>query len=592
MKAQDEKIPDPKKLEKEIGEFLSKKFGNNVKIVTPMVLPKEGAVDKVKAPPKRKQEINFDLKPEELIAYLDQFVVKQDSAKAILATKICTHFNRIKRGQDGHDDAGPATRVGQIKNNVLMIGPTGVGKTYIIKLIANKIGVPFVKGDATKFSETGYVGGDVEDLVRDLVREANNDIELAENGIIYIDEIDKISSSRNLIGADVSRTGVQRALLKPMEETEVDLKVPHDPIYMMQEIERFRKTGEREKQSVNTANILFIMSGAFTDLVPIIKKRLVKQKIGFGARIKDAREEVNILEQIKSEDLIQFGFETEFVGRLPVRAVFEHLSQQDLYDILKNPNNPILLGKKLDFAAYDIEIKFEDQVLKVLAELAFVENTGARGLVSAVEKTFLEFEKRLPSTRINRFPATKAIIKNPEKFIQTQGTATGDPATDAEFEKLAREERQRIKQYLKLNQKHLANKYNLTMTPSRMNIVALSYAKNIMDIENLVKHIKANYDEIKKIELYFFKNHDINIVLEEDAIDFIMEQLIEAPIGLKDIYHKLNTDFEHGLKLVREKTGRSRFFITRQALLDPEDYIRRMIQNKFDSDSDERKTQV
>ncbi len=124
--------------------------------------------------------------------------------------------------------------VGKIKSNVLLIGPTGVGKTYMIKLIAQKIGVPFVKGDATKFSETGYVGGDVEDLVRDLVREADNDIELAQSGIIYIDEIDKIASSRNLVGPDVSRTGVQRALLKPMEETEVDLKVPHDPISMIQ----------------------------------------------------------------------------------------------------------------------------------------------------------------------------------------------------------------------------------------------------------------------------------------------------------------------------------------------------------------------
>ena len=585
MKAHDKNIPDPKELEKEIGEFLSKKFGDNVKIVTPMVLPQEGAVDKVKAPPKRKKEINFDLKPEELIAYLDQFVVKQDSAKAILATKICTHFNRIKRAGDGRENTDPATRVGNIKNNVLMIGPTGVGKTYIIKLIANKIGVPFVKGDATKFSETGYVGGDVEDLVRDLVREADNDIELAENGIIYIDEIDKISSSRNIIGADVSRTGVQRALLKPMEETEVDLKVPHDPISMIQEIERFRKTGKREKQSVNTANILFIMSGAFTDLVPIIQKRLAKQEIGFGARIKDSQVQIDVLKQIKSEDLIQFGFESEFVGRLPVHAVFEHLTEQDLYNILKNPNNPILLGKKLDFAAYGIEIKFEDQVLQMLAKLAFAENTGARGLVSAVEKTLLEFEKRLPSTQIKKFPATKAIINNPQKSIEKMVAVPNEANTSDIFEKLAQEERQRIKQYLKLNQKHLADKYNLTMTPSRMNIVALSYAKNIMDIENLVKHIKANYDEIKKIELYFFKNHDINIVLEEDAIDFIIEQLIETTVSLKDVYNKVNTDFEHGLKLVREKTGRNRYFITRQALLKPEDHISQLIQSEYDPDS-------
>ncbi|MBW2516685.1 MAG: AAA family ATPase, partial [Deltaproteobacteria bacterium] len=159
MKLHDENIPDPKRLEKEISEFLSKKFGNNIKIVTPVVLPDQSAVDQVKPAQKRTKEINFDLKPEELIAYLDQFVVKQDNAKAILATKICTHFNRIRRAREGHEPKNSTTRVGNIKNNVLMIGPTGVGKTYVIKLIAAKIGVPFVKGDATKFSETGYVGG-------------------------------------------------------------------------------------------------------------------------------------------------------------------------------------------------------------------------------------------------------------------------------------------------------------------------------------------------------------------------------------------------------------------------------------------------
>jgi len=584
MKSHDETIPDPKRLEKEISEFLSKKFGNNVKIVTPVVLPEQNTLDQVKPTPRRKKTINFDLKPEELIAYLDQFVVKQDNAKAILATKICTHFNRIRRAREGHEPGNSVTRVGSIKNNVLMIGPTGVGKTYVIKLIAAKIGVPFVKGDATKFSETGYVGGDVEDLVRDLVREADDDIELAECGIIYIDEIDKIASSRNIIGADVSRTGVQRALLKPMEETEVDLKVPHDPISMIQEIERFRKTGKREKQSVNTANILFIMSGAFTDLEPIIQKRLTKQEIGFGARIERSHESYDVFAQVKSEDLIRFGFETEFVGRLPVRAVFENLSEQDLYEILKNPNNPIILGKKLDFAAYDIEIKFEDQLLHMLAQQAFTESTGARGLVSAVEKTLLEFEKKLPSTRIKKFPATLDIVKHPQSSIEKL-TRADAPYLDEMFESLDREERQRIIQYLDSNKTHLENKYNLTMTPSRVNLVAQAYAKNIMDIESVVKRIKSHYDEIKKMELQFFKNHDMNIVLEDDAIDFIMEQLIQAPIDLKNVYQKIDMDFKHGLKLAREKTGRRRFFITRQALLDPEAFISQMIQSEFTSDS-------
>ena len=222
-----------------------------------------------------------------------------------------------------------------IKNNVFMIGPTGVGKTYIIKFIAQKLGVPFVKGDATKFSETGYVGGDVEDLVRDLVYEADENIELAENGIIYVDEIDKISSSSNLIGHDVSRTGVQRAFLKPMEETDVDLKVPHDPISQIQAIEQYRRTGKKEKRVVNTKNILFIMSGAFGDLAEIIKKRLQRQGIGFEADVRPTEVPWEILKEVRAQDLIEFGFESEFVGRLPVVVVFDELKKEDLVKILE-----------------------------------------------------------------------------------------------------------------------------------------------------------------------------------------------------------------------------------------------------------------
>ncbi|MBW2582253.1 MAG: AAA family ATPase [Deltaproteobacteria bacterium] len=579
MRETNEKIPDPKELEKEISEFLAKKFGQNVKIVSPMVMTQQATVDQTKEAGKSKKKINFDLKPEELIAYLDQYIVKQDSAKAILATKICTHFNRIKRAMESENAI--SSMVGSIKNNVLMIGPTGVGKTYIIKLIADKIGVPFVKGDATKFSETGYVGGDVEDLVRDLVREADDDIELAHYGIVYIDEIDKIASSRNLIGADVSRTGVQRALLKPMEETEVDLKVPHDPISMIQEIEQFRKTGKRDKRSVNTGSILFIMSGAFTELGPIIEKRLSRQGIGFGARIRKAEEQIDILKHVRSEDLIEFGFESEFVGRLPVRAVFDHLTEDDLYEILKNPNNPIILGKKLDFAAYDIEVKFEDRLLQTLASHAFVENTGARGLVSAVEKALLDFERKLPSAGINEFPATSAIIDNPETFLKTIAGATKKQATHQLFGRLIQQEKENIKEYLKENQKNLADKYGLTMTPSRLDVVATCYAKNTLDIGKVIKKIKSHYDEIKKIELYFFKNHDINIVLEEDAIDFIIEKLIESPFKIEDVTEKINQDFQHGLKLAREKTNRNRFFITRQALLDPEAFVGQLIKDQI-----------
>jgi len=579
MEEYSEKIPDPKELEKEISDFLAKKFGGTVKIATPIAVPQEVTFDKTEKPPKKKKKINFNLKPEDLVSYLDQYIVKQDNAKAILSTKICTHFNRIKRYESHPNEY--SEMVGSIKNNILMIGPTGVGKTYMIKLITNKIGVPFVKGDATKFSETGYVGGDVEDLVRDLVREADDNIELAQYGIIYIDEIDKIASSRNLIGADVSRTGVQRALLKPMEETDVDLKVPHDPISMIQEIERFRKTGKRVKNVVNTKNILFIMSGAFSDLTPIIKKRIVDQGIGFGASITKPKEQSDIIRHVKAEDLIKFGFESEFVGRLPVVAFFEKLNEDDLFQILQNPNNPIILGKKLDFAAYGIDVKFGERVLHILAKNAFEENTGARGLVSAIEKALLLFEKKLPSTNITKFSVTPVIVENPKKSLETLIELASDRQLNEDFEKLLNQEKESIKKFVRSNKKNLSEKYNLTLTPTRIDIIAAFYCKYIMDIENVIKKIKFYSDEIKKIELYFFKNHDINIVMEEDAIDFIMGQFINSTTKLEDFYKQLTLDFELGLKLIREKTGRNRFFITRKALLGPEEFLNNLIKDEF-----------
>ena len=581
MNIQDETMPHPKEIEKEIGEFLAKRFGGSVKMVSQEVFPQENILDDSDKTPKSENLFHFDMKPEELITHLDQYIVKQDHAKAVLATKICTHFNRIKHANSVSDSAHDM--VGSIKNNVLMIGPTGVGKTYLIKLIAKKIGVPFVKGDATKFSETGYVGGDVEDLVRDLIREADDDIELAQNGIIYIDEIDKIAGSRNMIGADVSRTGVQRALLKPMEETEVDLRVPHDPISMLQEIERFRKTGSRDKRSLNTKNILFIMSGAFGDLTEIIHRRMTSQNIGFGAAVKNHQDRQDILSEVKSEDLIEFGFESEFVGRLPVRAIFERLTEDDLFEILKNPNNPVILGKKLDFAAYNIDIKFDDPVLRILAQNAFVENTGARGLVSAVEKALLLFERHLPSTDVKKFPVTVSVLKTPEQALSKLMDIEKNHDVMEEFDRLAKNERASIKAYLNANRKNLSEKYGLTLTPSRMDIVTSFYSKNVMDVGHIIHKVKSLYDEIKKIELSFYKKYDINIVMEDDAIDFIIEQLANPAIHVVDFERQLSIDFELGLKLVREKTGKNRFFITRKALLEPETFISNLIKDELRS---------
>ena len=307
-----DKIPDQKELEKEISDYLTKKYGSRIQVTSPYWVAKAEAGARGKGA-ETLDRINFDLKPEELEAYLSEYVIKQEDAKSILATKVCTHFNRIRHYLEKGREPEPG--VGAIKNNIILIGPTGVGKTYLIKLIANKLGAPFVKGDATKFSETGYVGGDVEDLVRDLVYAADDDLELAQYGIIYIDEIDKIASSGSVWGPDVSRTGVQRALLKPMEETDVDLKVAHDPVSQIQAIEQYRRTGKKEKRTLNTRHILFIVSGAFNGLEKIIRERLSKQEIGFGAKVTTKEEEKQLFSKVTAEDLIKYGFESEFVGK-------------------------------------------------------------------------------------------------------------------------------------------------------------------------------------------------------------------------------------------------------------------------------------
>jgi ATP-dependent Clp protease ATP-binding subunit ClpX len=373
-------------------------------------------------PTSASEQLQFDLKPEELIAYLDEFVIRQDSAKAILATKICTHFNRLKLPLENEEDL-----IGNIKNNILMIGPTGVGKTYIIKLIARRLGVPFVKADATKFSETGYVGGDVEDLVRELVAEADGDMELAQHGIIYIDEIDKIASSRDTTGPDVSRSGVQRNLLKLMEETDVDLKAPNDISSQMESVIQLQKTGKMERKKINTRNILFVVSGAFSGLDDIIARRLKRGSMGFSLlplpadtdhNTQEQTDIANLSAQVRAEDLIEYGFDSEFIGRLPVVAVLDELSQDDLFLILSNPKSSVILSKKRDFKSYGIDLTFTENSLALLAERAFGEHTGARGLVSAIEKALLSFECKLPSSDIDSLTVDDGLVREPEKQLR------------------------------------------------------------------------------------------------------------------------------------------------------------------------------
>ncbi len=580
MKEKNTKIPNPRQIEKEIGKFLSSKFGDSVKLVPPIVVQNQAGTKEVAAKSQKKVMLDFDLVPLDLVDYLDQYVVKQKNAKTILATKICTHFKRINLCTN-NENIVPSKLVGSVKSNILMIGPTGVGKTYMIKLIAEKLGVPFVKGDATKFSETGYVGGDVEDLVRDLVKEADDNIELAQYGIVYIDEIDKIASSRNLMGADISRTGVQRALLKPMEETNIELKVPHDPISMIQEMENFRKSGKRDKSVINTKNILFIMSGAFSDLNEIIQKRLTKQTIGFGASIKNKNNKTDILKEVKSEDLIEFGFESEFVGRLPIRAIFEKLNENDLYEILKNPNNPVILGKKLDFSSYGINIKFSREALYAFAKNANKENTGARGLVSSIEKTLLPFENKLPSTEIKTFPVSKQACEDYKAFLEIIIAPEKSELNQELFDKIFEEELSSIKKYIHLYQEKFEKKYSFKLTKQKINNTAVYYCNYVTDINTALEKIKFYNEIIKKTEFKFLNELDINIILEDDAINYIVNQFVVKKLKTDDLYIKLTDSFELGFKLIKEKTGKNRFFIPESAIKKPEIFLNRLVKEEL-----------
>jgi ATP-dependent Clp protease ATP-binding subunit ClpX len=583
-----QKLPSPKELERELGEYLSKKYGDQIKIVPPFIFPK-GETAEIPRPLKDSKgvsgKINFDLKPEELEAYLDEYVIRQDEAKAVLATKICTHFNRIKYWEQQERNSG-SDPVGMIKNNIIMIGPTGVGKTYLIKLIAKKLGVPFVKGDATKFSETGYVGGDVEDLIRDLVYEANDDIELAQYGIVYIDEVDKIAASGHLIGPDVSRTGVQRALLKPMEETEVDLKVPHDPISQLQAIENYRKTGKKEKRTVNTRNILFIVSGAFNHLDKIIQKRVQEKGLGFRANLRSKKLDDRLLCQTKAEDLIAYGFESEFVGRLPVSVVLEELTVDDLYQILKNPNTPIIRSKKRDFKCYEIDILFEDEALRLLAERAYEEKTGARGLVSVVERALMHFEKKLPSLPIHQFLVTPEVVLDPRKELASLIAHHENSEVKSRFQEAWNREKQALAEKLNRKMTELTGRYGDSLTEFRANLIADRSLSLVQDLTQSYEDVRQMIQQIKEYELRFFERFGISIKFSEDGIDEILNKSFDSKIHVWSVCiwslcESLSKDFEYGFKLVQEKTGLTRFTITPEAVSNPEGYIQNLIRTYY-----------
>src|SRR5262245_47015313 len=354
-----------------------------------------------------KKEFKFDKKPRDVKSYLDRFVIKQDEAKKVLSVALCDHYHHVRLALEGKESSNYA------KQNVILIGPTGVGKTFLIRSAADLIGVPFVKADATKFSETGYVGGDVEDMVRDLVRLADGDVTRAQYGIIYIDEVDKIAAANNVTGRDVSGRGVQTNLPKLMEETEVPARSPNDIAGQIQAMMDFTQRGRKSPSTINTKHILFIVSGAFGGLEKIIHRRLREATIGFAARERPADSDEEVLAHAQTRDFIEFGFEPEFIGRLPVRVVCHPLKGGERFLSLQNSEGSIIRQYEQDFAAYGIEVLFSDAGLQRIAEHAGEEQTGARGLMTVCERVFRDIKFELPSTRVKRFVVTQELVDDP-----------------------------------------------------------------------------------------------------------------------------------------------------------------------------------
>lgn len=353
-----------------------------------------------------KQEINL-IKPEEMKAFLDQYVIGQDAAKKVLSVAVYNHYKRINNKNNVESD------VEIQKSNVLLLGPTGCGKTLLAQTLAKILEVPFAIADATTLTEAGYVGEDVENILLKLIQAADYDIAKAEKGIIYIDEIDKISrkSENPSITRDVSGEGVQQALLKIVEGTTASVPPQGG-----------RKHPHQEFLQINTENILFICGGAFEGLEKIVKDRIGKKTIGFGAEIESKKDisKYEVFEKLLPQDLLKFGLIPEFVGRLPIIATLKELDKQALIDIVTKPKNALVKQYQKLFELDNVQLEFEEDALEQIVEKAIERKTGARGLRSIIEEIMRDIMFEIPSNpKIEKCIITKETVTSgePPKII-------------------------------------------------------------------------------------------------------------------------------------------------------------------------------
>lgn len=364
----------------------------------PGYVPNSQKIKKKK--PKEEQEPAIDIRkipaPHKIKSSLDEYVVGQEHAKKVMSVAVYNHYKRI--ASDQKDD------VEIEKSNMLMIGPTGCGKTYLVKTLAKLLDVPLAITDATSLTEAGYIGDDIESVVSKLLTAAENDVERAEHGIIFIDEIDKIAKKRNTNQRDVSGESVQQGMLKLLEGAEVEVPVGASS-----------KNAMVPMTMVNTKNILFICGGAFPDLEDIIKERLNKQSsIGFQADLKDKYDkDENILQKVTVDDVRKFGMIPEFLGRLPIMFTMDALSEDMLVRILKEPKNAIIKQYQKLLAMDDVELIFDDEALAAIASKAKEKNVGARALRAIIEEYMLDIMYEIPKDdNIGSVTITKEYLEN------------------------------------------------------------------------------------------------------------------------------------------------------------------------------------